>query len=181
MLDAAEGEPIARMAIHSHVKDRAGAETLEGLSCPRPSQLAVVCGRGQAKVDRYSEALADRAIRRTAARRVRGDRAKSWSRPSLENPGRAKPKGGTSGQRAKHLLDRQGLSGGSRPRNRGLSGRPGATVAGALPGATVGGSLRVVTPRILSERGNLRRVNPRSAAGAKQNRHGTEGSKPPRG
>jgi len=31
------------------------------------------------------------------------------------------------------------------------------------------------------ERGNLRRANPRSAAGVKKNRQGIEGRKPPRG
>jgi hypothetical protein len=55
---------------------------------------------------RLIDTLGRRLIGRVTARiakRVRGGRAKSRSRPSPENPGRAKPKGGTSGWRAKHL------------------------------------------------------------------------------
>jgi len=43
---------------------------------------------------------------------------------SVSNPGRVKPKGATSGWRIKHTSERQGLSEGSKPRNRGLSSRP---------------------------------------------------------
>jgi hypothetical protein len=79
----------------------------------------------------------------------------------------------------------QALPEGSKPRNRGLSGRSGdrcfATTAGKPLGETVGGSVRIVIVRIPSGRGNLRRVNPRSAAGTKQDRRGFEGSKPSRG
>jgi hypothetical protein len=39
-------------------------------------------------------------------------------------PGRAKPKGATSGRRTKHASGRQGLSEGSKPRNRSSSSRP---------------------------------------------------------
>jgi hypothetical protein len=42
------------------------------------------------------------------------------------------------------------------------------------------GSSRLKSPDSCG-RGNLRRVNPMSAAGAKKNRHGIRGSKPPRG
>jgi hypothetical protein len=114
-------------------------------------------------------------------KRVRGGRAKSRSRLSPENPRRAKPKGGSSGQQAKPLSGRQELWEGSKPRNRGLSGRPGASVAGTPLGKTVCGPFGAETFRIPSERENLRRVNPTSAAGVKKSRHGIEGSKPPRG
>lgn len=40
------------------------------------------------------------------------------------NLGRVKPKGASSGRRAKHTLGRQGLSEGSNPRNRGSPSRP---------------------------------------------------------
>jgi hypothetical protein len=43
------------------------------------------------------------------------------------------------------------------------------------------GASGAVTHRIPFERGKLRRVNPMSAAGVRQNRHGVEGRKPPRG
>jgi hypothetical protein len=112
------------------------------------------------------------------AKRVRGGGAKSQPRLSPENPRRGKPRGGSSGQQAKHLSGRQEFSEGLKPRNRGLSGRPGATVAGTPLGQTVCGSFGAETSRIPSERENLRRVNPMSAAGVKKNRHGIEGSKP---
>jgi hypothetical protein len=50
-----------------------------------------------------------------------------------------------------------------------------------LPDSTVGGFLPAERPARPLGRGNLRRVNPRSAAGVKQNRHGIRGSKPSRG
>jgi hypothetical protein len=55
---------------------------------------------------------------------------KARSRLSRENPGREKPKEGTSSYRVNHPLGCQGLPGGSKPRNRPLSGRPGASAAG---------------------------------------------------
>jgi hypothetical protein len=114
-------------------------------------------------------------------KRERGDRVKPRSRFPPKYPKRAKPKGASSDERAKHMTRRQGLLQGSKPRNRGLLGRPVASAMGKPVGKTVGGCFQVVTRRIPCERAKLRRVNPRSAAGAKENRHGTEGSKPPRG
>jgi len=58
------------------------------------------------------------------AKHVRGAGAKSLARSSAERPRRVKPKGAASGRRAKHVFDYQGCSGGSKPRNRGLAGRP---------------------------------------------------------
>jgi hypothetical protein len=48
-------------------------------------------------------------------------------------------------------------------------------------GRTVGGLIRAETHRKPLERGNLRRGNPMSAAGVKENRHGMAGRKPSRG
>jgi hypothetical protein len=48
-------------------------------------------------------------------------------------------------------------------------------------GKTAGGLIRVVITRVPFQRRTLRRVNPMSAAGAKQNRRGIEGRKPSRG
>jgi len=53
--------------------------------------------------------------------------------------------------------------------------------AGIPTGETVCGFFGSETGRIPSGRRKLRRVNPKSAAGAKQNRHGTAGRKPSRG
>jgi hypothetical protein len=47
---------------------------------------------------------------------------KARSRPAPGNPRRAKPKGASSGWRTKPSFNRQGLSEGSNPRNRGLFG-----------------------------------------------------------
>jgi hypothetical protein len=54
------------------------------------------------------------------------------ARPRLprENPGRGKPTGGAGERRAKPPLHHKALSEGLKPRNRGLSGRPGASAAG---------------------------------------------------
>jgi hypothetical protein len=48
-------------------------------------------------------------------------------------PGRAKPKGATSGRRTKHASGRQGLSEGSKPRSCGLSSRPPHLVCVGIP------------------------------------------------
>jgi hypothetical protein len=151
---------------------RAGAETLRGLSHPYHVPSAAH-GRDQAEADRDSGAPVRSASNRRnrKARERRSEEA--LAKVSAENPGRAKPKGGSSVQQAKPLSDRQGLSGGSIPRNRGPSGRSGASAAGALRGWTVCGLIRVVTPRMPARRESLRRVNPKSAAGVKHNRHGS--------
>jgi len=106
---------------------------------------------------------------------------KARARFPKASPGRLKPKGVSSGWRIKTLPERQGLSEGRNPRNRGLLGRPSASAMGLPVGGTVGG----VKPGVMSRgpfgRRRLRRVNPKSAAGAKQNRRGIEGRKPSRG
>jgi hypothetical protein len=60
----------------------------------------------------------------------------------VKNPRRAKPKGASSRRRAKHTSGCQGLSEGSKPRNRGLSSRPVGSPAGATAGETVRGCIR---------------------------------------
>jgi hypothetical protein len=67
-----------------------------------------------------------------------------------ESPRRTKPKGASSVQRAKHSLDRKGLSEGPKPRNRDPSGRPGVFGRRGIPlGETVGGFTRAETPGYL--------------------------------
>jgi hypothetical protein len=149
--------------------------------CPlHAGRLAAACGTGQAKADRYSEAP-DGVFSDASPKRVRGEWAKARSRLTLADPRRAKPMGAASGRRRKTASDardsRKGQSPGTAARRAGPT--PSATVATA--GKTVSGSFRAETRRIPCGRGKLRRANPRSAAGVKQNRHGLGGSKPPRG
>ena len=154
--------------------------------CRNPTRVAPpapACRKGGVE-RRPIDTLGRRWARRFVgefAKRVRGDRAKSRTRSSPEYPRRAKPKGVSGAWRTKPPTGHKGLSRGSNPGNRGLLGRPNATAAGAPIGETVGGAIRVVIARIPFERRTLRRVNPMSAAGVKQNRRGIEGSKPSRG
>ena len=119
--------------------DRAGAEPYEG--CPvQGVRLAGRDGQDQAKAERDSGAPA-RTGRKAgySQKRVGGTRVKARVRLSLEDPEREKPKGAAGDRRAKHPLDREGLLEGSKPRNRGLLGRPIASAAGATAGKTVCG------------------------------------------
>jgi hypothetical protein len=102
-------------------QEQLGAETLRGcLILIRPACRA---GRwGQAEADRDSVVSpAGRKFRREARERRSGEIP---IKASVSSPGRGKPKGATSGRRTKHTSGRQGLSEGSKPRNRSLSSRP---------------------------------------------------------
>jgi hypothetical protein len=96
-------------------------------------------------------------------------------------PKRRKPKGAASGRRAKHRSLARDSWKGQSPET--AASRAGPTPAGVwyigLP--TVSGSFQFEMDWIPFERGRLRRVNPMSAAGMKQGRHGFAGSKPSRG
>jgi len=74
----------------------------------------------------------------------------------------------------------QGTSGRHGPSIRGSSGRSDASAA-EIPLSQRRGFIAAEKVVVASGRGNLRRVNPRSAAGVKQNRPGVRGSKPSRG
>jgi hypothetical protein len=101
---------------------------------------------------------------------------------SAENPGRVKPKGATSGWRTKHTSDRQGLVGWVKAQKSQLvKPAPALRCKGIQTSQRYVGSSRPETVWLPAARRKLRRANPRSAAGAKQNRHGFEGSKPSRG
>jgi hypothetical protein len=106
---------------------------------------------------------------------------KARSRFSGARLGRGKPRGAAGGRRTNTTLGRQGLLQGAKPRNRGLPGRSVVSAAETTAGKTVCGGFPVATPGLPCVRRKLRRANPMSAAGAKQNRQGTEGRKPPRG
>jgi hypothetical protein len=100
---------------------------------------------------------------------------------SVSSPGRAKPKGATSGRCAKHIPVARDSRKGQSPET--AARRAGPCTSCVRVYRRVNG--RWVLPdgngRIPCERRKLRRANPRSAAGAKQNRQGFEGSKPSRG
>jgi hypothetical protein len=154
MPDARRGEHIARRPPRSNVRDQVGAETLEGSSRP-----LLICKYAWADGAERGliETLWCRRVRRFVAgpgKHVRGDRAKFRSRPSPENPRRVKPKGVASSRRTKPSSGCQGLPKGAKPRNRGLSGRPGASAAGIPLGRMVGGFIRSQNPGYLSEGGN---------------------------
>jgi hypothetical protein len=138
-------------------------------------------GQGQAKADRNSGAPVGSIPEIEATKRVGGVRVKPRTRLSLADPKRAKPKGAASGRRVKPRPT-------ARDSRKGQS--PGTAARWAGPALRRRDYRRVKryvgpsapeTRRIPSERGKLRRANPMSAAGVKQNRHGLGGSKPPRG
>jgi hypothetical protein len=130
MPDAMRGEHIARRTLRSNVRDQAGVQTLEGSR--RPLHICKYASADGAERRPIDTLWCRRVPRFVAglAKHVRGDRAKSQSRPSPENPRRVKPKGVASSRRTKPSCDCQGLPKGSKPRSRGLSGRPGASAAG---------------------------------------------------
>jgi hypothetical protein len=87
-------------------------------------------GRNQADADRDSEAPTGAGRKVGSVKRAGGVRAKPRTRLPPANPRRAKPKGATSSQRTKPAFGRQGLSEGSKPENRGSSGRLIASATG---------------------------------------------------
>jgi hypothetical protein len=149
--------------------DRAGAKTLEGWACLR-SAACRGARRAGAKTDRDSEA---RAKAKARGRRLGEILAKVF----VASPRRVNPKGAASGRCANHVPvardSREGQNPGTAARRAGLVLRTGYT--GGRNGRWVlpGGNARIP-----SGRRKLRRVNPMSAAGAKQNRQGIEGRKP---
>jgi len=180
MYDAAQGEPIARTGVRPKWSGSS--------RCGNPGRVASSgrCGlpcRPDEGRRKPIETLGrrDQTPRGVIQKRARGDRAKSRTRFSRANPNRANPKGAASGSRANPAVGRQELSKGLKPRSRGLPGRPAATATRRTAGKTACGFIRAVTRRIPSERRKLRRANPTSAAGAKQNRQGIAGRKPSRG
>jgi hypothetical protein len=133
---------------------------------------------------RSIDTLSRRRIRRAIARtREAGERRPGEIRVKafVAGPRGANPMGGAGSRRIKTPYGCKALPEGTNPetvaRQAGLalfSGRDNA-------GRKVCGFLAVERLPRPSGRGNLRRVNPTSAAGVKQNRHGIRGSKPSRG
>jgi hypothetical protein len=172
MCAATQSEPIARMKRCSNEWDRSGAKTLRGWACLQ----SAVCRRNRqagAKTDRDSEAQGNP--------KARGRRSgEILAKVFVANPERAKPKGAASGRYANHVCavrdSRKGQNPGTAACRAGPVFRTGYTGGRngkwVLPGGNV---------RIPFARRKLRRVNPMSAAGAKQNRRGIEGRKPSRG
>jgi len=129
-----------------------GAETLEGSLCSSLDACVQGPEESPARADRDSVMQAVGTVPVSAAKRVRGDRAKSRSRLSRANPRRAKPKGATGGRRAKPMPGRSERSEGLKPGNRGPRDRPSASAEGLPVGATVGGCFCAVTRGYLSRR-----------------------------
>jgi hypothetical protein len=167
-----EVNQIARMGQCSNEWDRAGAETLEGWACPNPRGLPwerTSRSKGRLKL-------------RGAGRKPKARGRRSGEIPAkafAASPRRAKPKGAASGWRAKHAMAARDFR-----EAKTQEPRP-AEPASPLAGYTGGRNGKWVLPsgnvRIPFGRRKLRRVNPKSAAGAKQNRQGIEGRKPSRG
>jgi len=98
------------------------------------------------------------------------------------NPKRAKPRGASSGRRANHASGARDFRKGQSPGTAAIrAGHLAFGRDGISDGETVRGFFRAETRRKPFGRGRLRRANPMSAAGAKQNRHGLGGRKPSRG
>jgi hypothetical protein len=107
---------------------------------------------------------------------------KARSRLLPQSPGRVKPMGASSGRRVKSPSFARDSWKGRNPEAAACWAGPSRLVeTGAPIGETAGGFFRAETLGIPSGRRKLRRVNPTSAAGVKQNRHGIEGRKPSRG
>jgi hypothetical protein len=121
------------------------------------------------------------AERRMSAKRAGGVRAKARTRFPPVDPRRAKPKGASGGKRTKPATSARDSRKGHSPETAACWAGPPPSATGAPTGETVCGPLRPETRRTPFERRKLRRANPKSAAGAKKNRHGLGRSKPPRG
>jgi hypothetical protein len=147
------------------------------------SHFGAIVGQGGAKADRYSEAPADSASNRQGfAKRVRGGREKSRPRLSRQALKGQNPREALADAGLKCHRDHQALSAETdletavqlaclslRRRN--------PQAESTVRRFTCGGN----ACKTCSRGANLRRVNPKSAAGVKENRHGIRGSKPSRG
>jgi hypothetical protein len=155
--------------------------------CENPRRVvpAVPCGlpqggRGGADADRYSGAPSLRC-KAVATKRVRGGGAKfpsrrTWQALEGRNP-REHPVAGVLNTCSCDL----GLPEGAKPRNRALSSRPVPSGAGIPTWENGTWVLPAGNGPDTFREEKLRRVNPMSAAGVKQNRRGIARSKPPRG
>jgi hypothetical protein len=180
MYGAASGEHIAKMAARSNAWDQVGAQTLKGLSRPL-SQFAAAMGWGQASADRYSEVQLDGGLplspvraREEIGRNL--DQGTCWFALEGPNPrefpavGVLTPQPAGTGALGRVNAQEPRPVGPAHCFGEGNNGRRNGRWADSLRRRLE------YLPRV-----KLRRVNPKSAAGVKQNRHGTEGSKPSRG
>jgi len=149
--------------------------------CPDRGTLRCASAEaGRRSIDTLRRRRIRRAIARTreACERRAGEiRSKTFA----SCPRGTKPKGGASGCRLKPPHGHKALSRGTNPGIAALRAGPPLWRWNNHGAKRYVGSPQPKRLRVPPERGNLRRVNPRSAAGAKQHRHGIRGSKPPRG
>jgi hypothetical protein len=179
MCDAACGEPIARAGCRLNVRDRAGAGTLKGLSRAGSGYPEVPGGARRELIDTPGRRRVGLAglVRRSA-----------WEE-SGRNPGpgtRRETLGGRSPREQPAVGELTPVrSPGMLGRVKAQKPRPVGPALASATGAPTGGTARGSTPaetrRVPFERSRLRRANPKSAAGMKQNRQGLGGRKPPRG
>jgi hypothetical protein len=150
---------------------------------PPRSREGYRAGRGEGRLRLWDAGRLKQSLRGTiqAAKRVRGDRAKFRSRPSSSNPRRESPRE----HPATDVLNTREFA---RDFGKGYDPETEAREAGRrlrlrflLPSRTVGGFIPAQRCGILYRGRKLRRVNPKSAAGAKESRHGIAGRKPSRG
>jgi hypothetical protein len=170
---------IAQASSRSNAQDQAGAKTPQGWLRPGARFGVRSVGASRRPIDTLRRRRIRRVIARTreaCERRWRSSPRQGLRRLALEGriPWEAPVGGGLKPRRS------QGTSGRHGPSIRGSSGRSDASAA-EIPLSQRRGFIAAEEVVIASGRGNLRRVNPRSAAGVKQNRPGVRGSKPSRG
>jgi len=144
--------------------------------------FGIAGGSGGSEADRDSETPVGRTSNRQTREACERSSDESLDQASDGGPWKGKTQG--SIQRSGRLTlcrDARDSRKGKNPETAAYLGRPNASATGAPIGETVGGFILGVMPRIPFGRRKLRRVNPMSAAGVKQNRHGIEGRKPSRG
>jgi len=139
-------------------------------------------GRGRSEADRDSGAPAGWTSNRLACEACERSLGESLSKAADGQPWKGRNPGEHPAAGGLNLCrDARDSWKGEIPGTAAYLGRPNASATGAPIGETVGGLIWGEYLRIPFGRRKLRRVNPMSAAGVKQNRHGIEGRKPPRG
>jgi hypothetical protein len=163
-----------------NAQQRLGARTLKGLPL-RPVRFSERVGKVKPRPIDTPRRRRPAVVRPPSGKRVGGAWAKSRARPRLEGPRRVKPKGAASFRLINSVPE-------TRDSRKGQSPEAAARRAGPpLRRRDNRREKRHVGPTAAetrwqpSGRRKLRRVNPKSAAGVKQNRHGLGESKASRG
>jgi hypothetical protein len=145
MCDAARGEPIARMEVRSYVSGSSRCRNPNRVACP--FLFGKPAGADEAKrqsIDTLRRRSAEPFGTRPKEARERRS-GEILIKAFAKYPGRAKPRGASDGCSVKPTVGRTELWIGTKPRNRGLLGRSGASALETTAGETVGGSFQVET------------------------------------